>query len=273
MSLTVETLSRISDLTLASHEALSKVIGSEAAIALPSSMSVVDLEKFMPNRRRFRGNLATENIDAFCDYALYQLAGDVFVSSQNMSARAIFDLGNEDEPGHCEHTASLGLTKTAAYDALLSVDGVALGQKALAEWLEDWGRYIQCFDTEGEDLHISKALASVRKMTIETARKIESEEQNMGRQLSAMERIEVKSEGQQLGGFYFVCTPYNGFSAKQFRIPLSALTGGETIKLKLRIQEVEAIKEEITEEFYSKIESKLSSTSGAFNIWMGTFNS
>ncbi|MET3998864.1 DUF2303 family protein [Marinobacterium sp. MBR-109] len=268
MSLTAEAIDRIGSLALAADNPLASAIG-EQAVALPESMRIQDLEKFMPVRRRFRGSMETEQIGAFCEYTEAQGEAEVFIDTDGMCAIAYFDMGTRDEPGHCEHRAAVSLKQTAAYCAMKKINGQVLNQRELADWLEDWGRHVQCFDSEGEDMHIVKALASVRKMTIETARKLESEEKNMGRQLSAMERIEVSSEGKTLGGFYFTCTPHNGFQERTFRLPLSALTGGDNIRLKLRVQELEAIQEEIAEEFRIKVEGHL--TGEGFNVWMGAF--
>lgn len=268
MSLTAEAIDRIGSLVLAADNQLKTVVDGQA-VALPDSMSVHDLERFMPTRRRFRGVMETEQIGAFCEYTEAQGEADVFIDTEGMCATAYFDMGTLDEPGHCEHRSRVNLKQTAAYFAMKKVNGQVMNQRELAEWMEDWGRFIKCFDSDGEDMHISKALASVRKMTVETARKLESEEQNMGRQLSAMERIEVSSEGKTLGGVMFTCTPYPGFEERTFRLPLSALTGGENIRLKLRVQELEAIQEEIAEEFRNKVEAHL--TDEDFNVWMGTF--
>lgn len=268
MSLTPEAINRIAELS-ANTAIPVTTLTSDQAVALPEAMRVHDLEKFMPARRRFRGEMNTEQVAAFCEYTQHQGAAEVFINTDDMQAAAFFDMGNREEPGHCEHRAALSLNKTAAYSALLKINGQANSQRELAEWLEDWGRFVECFDDEEKPLHISKALASVRKMTIETARKLESEEHNMGQKLSAMEQIDVRSAGQQLGGILFTCTPYPGFEERTFRLPLSALTGGDSIRLKLRVQELEATKEEIADEFRGKIEDALAGDS--FNVWMGTF--
>lgn len=268
MSLTPEAIEKIGNLSLAAGNPVAAAIGDQAVV-LPDSMNIRDLEKFLPYRRRFRGTMETTQIKAFCEYVESQGSAEVFIDTDDMAAVAFFDMGTRDKPEHCEHKSIVSLKQTAAYFALKKINGAVMGQKELAEWIEDWGRHITCFDSEGEDLHISKALASVRKMTVETARKLESEEKNMGRQLSAMERIEFSSEGKTLGGLYFTCSPYSGFEDRTFRLPLSALTSSESIKLKLRIQEFEPVQEEISGEFRNMIESQL--FADAFNVWMGSF--
>lgn len=268
MSLTPEAINRIAELSANAAIPVTDLTNGQA-IALPGAMGIHDLEKFMLTRRRFRGEMNTEQVAAFCEYIQHQGAAEVFINTDDMQAAAFFDMGSREEPGHCEHRAALSLNRTAAYTALLKINGQANSQRELAEWLEDWGRFVECFDDEDKPLHISKALASVRKMTVETARKLESEDHNMGHKLSAMEQIDVRSAGQQLGGILFTCAPYHGFEERQFTLPLSALTGGDSIRLKLRVQELEAIMEEIADEFRSKIEDAL--TGDSFNVWMGTF--
>ncbi|SEG13497.1 DUF2303 family protein [Marinobacterium lutimaris] len=270
MSLTPEAINRIGELATASAGLLPHELKDEAVL-VPEYMSIRDLEKYLPNRRRFRGTMETDNIAAFCEYVKGQSSAEVFIEAEKMRAVAFFDMGNSASPGHCEHKAVIQLRSSAPYKAIKNVDGEAMSQKSLAEWIEDWRRYLNCFDDANEDLHTQKALASVRKMTIETARKLESDQQNMGHKLSAMEQIDVKSEGAQLGGVNFTCEPYTGFQLRTFSMPLSALTGSENIRLKLRIQELDAIQEEILEEFRNKISSAL--TGDDFKIWMGSFSS
>jgi uncharacterized protein YfdQ (DUF2303 family) len=268
MSLTPEAINRICELANASAKLLPDYLGDEAVL-VPGSMEIRDLERFAPGRRRFRGTMTTDSITAFCDYVKGIGGAEVFIEADEMRATAYFDMGTVVEPGHCEHRAVIQLSSSAPYKAIKGIDGDSMSQKTLAEWIEDWRRYLSCFDIDNSDLHTQKALALVRKMTIETARKLESDQQNMGHKLSAMEQIDVKSEGQQLGGLIFTCAPYTGFQQRDFTMPLSALTGGDSIKLKLRIQELDAIQEEIVEEFRNKISTALMGDD--FKIWMGSF--
>lgn len=268
MPLTPEAIDRIGELHTAAASPLDSYIGG-AAIALPGTMKVHDLEKFMPDRRRFRGKMMTDSIDAFCEYVKDQGAADVFIEADAMRATAFFDMGSIAAPGHCEHTATIKLQRTAPFSSIIRINEEAKTQRELAEWVEDWRRHLSCFDQDSADLHTQKALASIRKMTVETARKLESDQQNMGHKLSAMEQIDVRSDGAQLGGVIFTCKPYTGFQSRDFTMPLSALTGGDNIKLKLRIQEFDAIEEEIAEEFRSKVETALADDD--FKIWQGSF--
>ncbi len=55
---------------------------------VPESFKTIDLEKYMPERRRFRGNFSTTSIEDFCVYANDHDAGSIFVDTdkRRMSA-------------------------------------------------------------------------------------------------------------------------------------------------------------------------------------------
>lgn len=81
------------------------------AMIVPESFKAIDLEQYLPTRRRFRVNFSTTSIEDFCVYANDHDAGSIFIDTdkRRMSARAYFDLGDASNPGHAEHEANLRL--------------------------------------------------------------------------------------------------------------------------------------------------------------------
>src|SRR5690554_7348522 len=56
-----------------------------SAVPLPESVKVEDLERFMPNRRRYRGTMTTTQIDQFAEYT-NRTAGEVQANGEEPGA-------------------------------------------------------------------------------------------------------------------------------------------------------------------------------------------
>jgi uncharacterized protein YfdQ (DUF2303 family) len=235
----------------AMQSALDKVQTSDPLIAAPSEFKIHDLEEFMPGRSRYRGSMSTSSPDDYVRYCCDHdsIGAKCFVDPESMSARAFFNLGTEDDPGHADFTASLKLDKTAEYRALCQVNGDRMTQKTLAEWLEDWSFMIQPFNGEGDTVDVKKAISAVRRITIEAHRKEDHEDQDFKASRSALESVEARSDSGLPSGFIFTCVPYNGLGERSFECRLSVITGGDTPKLVVRIKRLDVIQEDMGKEF------------------------
>ncbi|MBY6070629.1 YfdQ family protein [Marinobacter salsuginis] len=231
-----------------------------SAVSLPESVKVEDLERFMPTRRRYRGKMTTTQIDEFAEYTNLT-AGEVqengaepgttvpcFVNPENMTAKVLFDLGTLEHPGHADFTARLDLPKTAAFEELLGKNGRALGQKELAEWLEDWAPQLKVTAEDGEPLNLPGAVAAVRRITIGAKSESTSEERTFGGRRSAMSEVEAQNKDTLPAFIEFTCEPYHGLDERTFRLRVSLITG-ETPKLIMRIVRLEHHQEEMAKEF------------------------
>lgn len=231
-----------------------------SAVSLPESVKVEDLERFMPTRRRYRGKMTTTQIGEFAEYTNLT-AGEVqengaepgttvpcFVNPENMTAKVLFDLGTLEHPGHADFTARLDLPKTAAFEELLSKNGRALGQKELAEWLEDWAPQLKVTAEDGEPLNLPGAVAAVRRITIGAKSESTSEERTFGGRRSAMSEVEAQNKDTLPAFIEFTCEPYHGLDERTFRLRVSLITG-ETPKLIMRIVRLEHHQEEMAKEF------------------------
>lgn len=226
--------------------------------ALPSDFKLHDLEAFLPTRRRARGMMTTGNVNAFVKYATDHMeeGATVFVDQDNMQATAVLNLGTPSDPGHADNKATLKPEKTAAYKALLMhANGAGYGQKAIAEFLEDWADNIKCFAGEGE-VKTSQAVAAVRKITIEGMRKVESTEQALSASKSAFESVSASSTETLPTLILFACKPYADIEQRGFALRLGVLTGDATPKVNLRISKLEEHQEEMAEELAALISSE-----------------
>lgn len=247
-------------------------LNSGGACALPTDFSLNDLEKYMPTRRRMRGNMTTPVMADFCSYAAKnaEVGAAVFIDPDKMSATAVLNFGTPEEPGHTDSTATLELKRTAAYDALRrTANGGALAQITVSEFLEDWCDGIKCFH-EGDEIPIGKAIAAVRKISIEELRKTESEVKQLSANKSAFESVQATSGGDLLPTtIIFQCNPYNDLQMRQFVLRLGILTGNDKPAINLRIIKID----EHEEQMATELSQRLSTAFGlkAMSITLGKY--
>lgn len=220
-------------------------------IALPEDFKLHDLEPYMVFRRRARGIMSTHALSDFADYSKKHAGygAMVFVDANEMSATAILNLGAADEPGHTDNRAKIQLKKTAAYSALKEhASGNALSQTKVAEFLEDWSIYITCINDIGI-IDKPKAIAAIRKISIEELRKVESNEQSLSASRSAFEQVKATSADPIPTTIHFKCEPYFGLKSREFVLRLGVLTGSDKPAINLRIVKQEQHDEEMANEF------------------------
>lgn len=237
-----------------------KTATSEAPqIVLPVGYELTNLESSMKFRQHYRCGFETDSVTDYINYVeMFDVEGSkCFINSEYMNAKTIFDMGNVEKPGHQKHHAKLGLNKTAAYESLLNINGRKLDQKVLSDWLEDWKEVISVVGIDGEALTAMQAAAAVRKITIEASRKMENEVGDFNAHMSAMEKIEATSSMVMPSMVEFTCKPYRDLKERKFTLRVSILTGGDKPVLVMRLLQLEAIQEEITEEFKALIVDSL----------------
>ena len=250
----------------------------ECLAALPDHMTVHDLEKFYPGRRRARGTMATEALASFAQYTHEhaELGTTVFVNTDDMSATAVLNLGAPSDPGHADNTAKLISKRTAAYRALQSMaNGSGRKQAEVAEWLEDWAPHIKCFNDAGE-ISPPRAVAAIRKVTIESLRKLESEEQQLSATTSAFQSVTASSKEPLPTTIYFECQPYHGFGQRTFVLRLSVLTSNDKPAIGLRIAKQEEHDQEMAEELAGMVNTAMLTGSPeqvtAITVLIGTYS-
>ncbi|EAP7662497.1 YfdQ family protein [Salmonella enterica subsp. enterica] len=220
------------------------------AVLVPSGMKAYDLENFMVNRYRFRGNMDTTCIDDFAKYSKGYAGEGVrcFIDADEMRATTVFNIGTLVAPGHADNRAHLQLKKTSPFRSLLEANGTKYRQKAMAEWIEDWNDFLKAYDDKGQPMDIKQAAGAVRRLTIEAKRNADYEDQDMSASRSVMESVEAKSKNVLPSYFEFECIPYEGLTNRTFRLRFSILTSDEPI-LVIRVIQLETAEEEMAKEF------------------------
>jgi uncharacterized protein YfdQ (DUF2303 family) len=248
-------------------------------VAMPDSVKTFDLEKYLPSRARFRGQFSTKTVTSFGDYAeknsdtTHRQA--VFIDAEDMKARLVLNLGNNVRAGHCDHTASLQLEKTAAYTALLGVVGSQLNQREAAEFIEDWRTSLSAWSEEDDNgekqsIPLVKALHAIRSLTIEATAKHDSDVRNMGETTSSMASIDAKSTHQIPAQLKFSCEPYHGLASRTFDLRVSIITQAKP-QIVLRIIRTQEHQEEMAKQFQELITKELNEKSPDVESYIGTF--
>lgn len=233
----------------------------EKALLIPDGMSPHSLEKFAPGRFRERYKFVTSSMDDFCTYVREsqertESTIKLSVNPDTMSARALLNAQSHGLPGHCDDTATCILKGLPFYKELdgIGADGVKLSQRQLLDWLQDW---------HGDIVGATEIHARFSKVTVESASHRSSEEQDFGRNRTAMEKIDVKAAGEPPPAFIRAdVLPFDGFSMYPFQIRVSAIADKDkdSVIFKLRIPLWESMKMAIGRDFVGAVKDRLSSS-------------
>jgi uncharacterized protein YfdQ (DUF2303 family) len=260
----IATLNRITELVL---QANGFHVLTEHTPAMVLDNKIVSIEHLMQGRSRFRGALKTSVLSEFVGYLKRHSGGACFIDADNMTATAYLNLGTPEKPGHADWSASLNLKPTAAYQALIAVEGKGLTQKQMVEWIEDWSAHLGAV-RGGAPIAINHALAAIREISIEAKKNVTSTDRDFGASKSSLEEIEARSKAGLPTHLEFTCMPYPGFQQRQFVLRLSIITG-EAPALKLRIVGKEQAEEDIAQEFKNLL---LDQIGGSAALTIGKFS-
>lgn len=231
--------------------------------ALPEEYKLHDLEQYNRCRRRARGTMTTSAVGDFAAYAERHRDEDgaaVFIDQKAMSAVAVLNLGTPETPGHCDDKAVLKPERTAAYMALQAACGTVHGQAKLAEFLEDWHPNILCVDAEGLEIPTPRAVAAVRKITIEGLRKAESEVAQLSESRSTLEQVKASSTEPIPARIRFTTIPYHGLAERQFFMRLAIHASDKAPTLALKLINGEKHDEEMAQELASLVREAIGDT-------------
>ncbi|WP_447956536.1 DUF2303 family protein [Vreelandella sp. EE7] len=238
-------------------------------ILVPEGYKLVSLEQYQTAPSRFRGAFSTSSIEDYANYVNDEDTARVFVDIDAMSGKAFFDLGRADTPGHGEHTATLRLEKTAAFEACLDANGSTFAQKELAHWIEDWHHCITGIDSNGQELTAKQLANAVRKIEIKATSERSHEEGDWNTKRSGMDALDATTGDSTPDIIRFHCLPYEGLSFRTFEMRVSILADDTKPRLKLRIVGLEAAREEMAKEFKQVLENELDEHT---TLLLGSFN-
>lgn len=280
MSLDKEALEHIGRLAIGEAGTYNVELGDTNAIALPKDFELHNLEKYQQGRYRFRGSLTTASL---ADFVAFTKARKVegldcpgFIDADTLSAKAIFNLGTQQEPGHGDYTATLKMKETAAFAAALKADGQRFNQRDLVDFIVDWKEALTPYDAgaqPGEVTYapLTRAIEAIRAVTITSKTETESTVGDLKASASTFDEIEAKSRLGLPSGFVFNGEPYLGLSKVSFLMRLAVLPGDGRAPpaLQLRIVQKEALQEGIAKDFKEVLIRELE---GVSVLTIGTFS-
>lgn len=228
---------------------------------VPVNWKLEDIEKHLDMPTRHRLAIATHDIEGFIAVSNESPAPDkaCYVDDDKLGAVTFFNLGTPEKPGHADHKIALTLRATAEYKELCRIDGHAMDQRAMAEWLEDWREFITPVWPEGVQAEgMTKAISVIRNLTIDAKKQTEHTVADFGAEKSDLEKIEAR--GRDLpppSRFIFNCNPYQGLDDRAIELRLSVITSGNGPSYKLRIVRADQLKQDLAEEFAEHLRNQL----------------
>ncbi len=248
----------ISRLTLAANTPLAQV--PHHAIMLNRNHELKSLEHLESSLYAFKALFKTEFLDDFIQYVSKHADEEstLFINPDNMSAKAIIDLGTTTDPKWGHHTALATLKKIPAYEQLLEDNDFFFTQQGFIDFAEDRKDNIAFIDIDGGRLCHTTTIKTLRTLKVTANREADQTVGNYAATRSALESIEVTAGNQQLPyGFIFTTIPYSGFEPVKLTAQLRSINDDKSIRLKFRIQQLEVIKAAIAEEFKEKLLDKM----------------
>lgn len=231
----------------------------------------VDIEKQLPSRTRVRGCFSTNEIASFKQYIdSKNPETPVFIDSDTMYAKAIFNYGDNETQGHCDDTAVLALKKTPLWSELTERNGSKLSQKGFIEFFEGWGHLLHAHGSDDEPIERGQAIAAVRSLTIDTAKNISNTVTNHSESRSKFENIETKATQGKLPTYFEITNScYNDLPARSVKVRLVVHTADDKPCFSLRIDAIDLIKYERAAAFSDALYGTLTTQ----HIYRGTYSS
>lgn len=250
-----------------------KCSGVERMVAVPQGTDFKDLFDFREERRWRSGTFATASVGAFCKYVENKDISNkthVFISMDSMDAQAIFNLEDaEGTPLRGDDKALLRMKMTPQAKALENLRQNTWDREDLSAWMEEWGGFVEFYDSEGTTVNLSRAINSIRKMTVEQTHKVESQIGGMKHTKSSLDDIEAKGAEVTIHGFRALeFSYYDELPSMPIDVKLDMITRSDSIRLKPRMIGDERNKLALREELASVLVEEIT---GLEHVYLGSF--
>ena len=270
-----------SEATSASNLALQHSLTSGKPLAVfPDDFKTVDLEQYLPLRRRARNSFNTPYVADFSRYVCEHRENGctIYVNAEAMAAKAVLNQGAAALPGHGDNTAVVTLRKTAPYAALGTLTGRHRSQKELAEWLEEWRHLVKPLDTDSQVLNIAHVVAGVRSVSIEQINNSTTSVESLSAERSELESVKARTgRADAVLPDYLMMEiqPYKELQARKFYVRVSIITSERAPTFSLAILGQEIHDEEMAEEFAHVVRHSFAAAEGqpaAPDVLIGSFS-
>lgn len=250
------------------------IIGEdETAIALPTGVTIHDVEKYRSAPVRFRGSFVTSTVEAFAAYIqqYYEKGKNystVFINTEKMTATAWLDMGTLAQPSHREHSCMLTSKPTIDYEALKGINGKYQKQAEAVEWLEDWG---DSWAVSGQSN--SQVIRAFRNIKIKKQSDRAQVITDFSAAKSAFEQVEaVGGEDNLPSEIKFTCQPFSfGEDLWAFPLRVRVKVEKEDVLIAFQCTKLRQIADKISISFKEMIESSLKDNALTVPVYLGTF--
>lgn len=247
-------------------------VGAIPAAVVAKDSKIESLEFLLETPSHHNASFTTSVLDEFVSYCKpncnIDMDSTIYINQKAMFARAIFDHGTFDYPQWGHHKAALVLDKTPEYDALLENNNKDMSQQEFVDFLTDWEKFVKLSDEDYEGLAFRESINRIRKLTVTSLSKAESEVGNFSANKSALESVEVSAGSTKPpAALLWSGIPYEGFKPRAFAAEIRAVVKGDSIKLRYRIIQLESGINDIANEFRDLIRQALADDS--INIYLG----
>lgn len=232
------------------------------AALLPQGYTIVSTEKLRPTPDRFRRIFTSTRLNDFLRYV--KQAADtnsvVYLAPDMKMVTAVLNHGNASTPMWGDNTAVLELEHTPETAALLTACRREHSQLEFINFLEDWTQrdILQAVDASGVEIHHARAIASVRRVTIEAKATSTSEQGTMRAARSSMEEIEATGADNALpAALRLTAQVFPDTDSRQLYARVSVLTSGDKPRFALRMVEWEWHMREIAKEVEERVRDEL----------------
>jgi len=245
---------------LAVSQTQNAAMNRDDIVIVPNTAGIKSLEQYNRTPNSFKARFETNVLSEFINYINCNADNEsscIFINKENSSANGIIDLGYHLAPEWGRHRAYVTLKKTPAYAAVISENNKVLGQQDFIDFCEDWQPNIKFFYGTPADTgtqSFPSTIATLRKLKVTANAEKEHVVGNFAASASALEAIEIKAGNVELPtGFLFETNPHDEFYSIVLVCQLRAAGDEKSVKLKYRINQLEASTEVIANEFRDKI--------------------
>jgi uncharacterized protein YfdQ (DUF2303 family) len=140
----------------------------------------------------------------------------------------------------------------------------------LSAWMEEWGSFVDFYDAGGASVSLSKAFNSIRKMTVEQTRKVESHIGGMKHTNSSLDDIEAKGAEVTIHGFRALeFSYYDELPSMPIDVKFDMITRNDSVMIKPRVIGDESNKLMLREELAKSLIEEITYLE---HVYLGSFS-
>ncbi|MEO5350211.1 MAG: YfdQ family protein [Magnetococcus sp. YQC-3] len=237
-------------------------------LILPKDYELKSFETLLKQPLNYKLKLQTTSLADWLAYTASHANEDsgIFIDKENMSAKALIDMGNPTTPQWGYHQANLQLTTTPEYHTLIEANNKTFAQQSFIELLQNLEGSIAFYveheingeneDQADDEIPYKKALQYFRRLSSQSIKNFEQSQHDNKSSATAEQSYEIKSNGQKPINKIVMTSPvYEGLPATTLTARLRYDTSNEGVKIALRIPMLSQLLENRAQAFKNIIDN------------------